>query len=161
MPSSSRSRIEVAVGRRAPAFSVATTAGTFRLRDRPAGSLVLYFYPRDMTPGCTTEGGDFRDLAPDFRRAGATILGVSTDSLESHRRFREKLGLPFELASDPEHALGAQFGVWQRKNLYGKRSMGIVRSTFLIDARGVLRREWRKVRVAGHADDVLAAAREL
>jgi len=151
----------VAVGSKVPRFTVATTAGEFRFAARPQGSLVLYFYPRDNTPGCTTEGSDFRDLAPQFRRARTTILGVSTDSLESHRRFREKLGLPFELGSDPDHELASLFGVWKQKNMYGRKMMGIERSTFLIDPGGVLRREWRKVRVAGHAGEVLAAARGL
>lgn len=151
----------VAAGSKVPRFAVATTGGEFRSGARPEGSLVVYFYPRDNTPGCTTEGSDFRDLAPQFRRARATILGVSTDSLESHRRFRDKLKLPFELGSDPDHELASLFGVWKQKNMYGRKMMGIERSTFLIDATGVLRREWRKVRVAGHAEEVLAAAREL
>jgi peroxiredoxin Q/BCP len=151
----------VAVGSKVPRFAVATTGGEFRLGARPEGSLVVYFYPRDNTPGCTTEGSDFRDLAPQFRRAHATILGVSTDSLESHRRFRDKLKFPFELGSDPDHELASLFGVWKQKNMYGRKMMGIERSTFLIDSKGVLRREWRKVHVAGHAEEVLAAAREL
>lgn len=151
----------VAVGSKVPRFAVATTGGEFRLGARPQGSLVLYFYPRDNTPGCTTEGSDFRDLAPQFRRAHTTILGVSTDSLESHRRFRDKLKFPFQLGSDPDHELASLFGVWKQKNMYGRKMMGIERSTFLIDSKGVLRREWRKVRVAGHAEEVLAAAREL
>ena len=152
---------EVAVGSRIPAFAVATTGGEFRFGARPAGNLVVYFYPRDNTPGCTTEGSDFRDLAPQFRRARTTILGISTDSLESHRRFRDKLGFPFELGADPDHAVASLFGVWKQKNMYGRKMMGIERSTFLIDAKGILRREWRKVRVAGHAGEVLAAARAL
>lgn len=152
---------KVAVGERVPDFGIATTAGEFRLAARPAGSLVVYFYPRDNTPGCTTEGSDFRDLAPRFRRAGTAILGISTDSLESHSRFREKLGLPFELGSDPKHAVASLFGAWKQKNMYGRKMMGIERSTFLIDSEGILRREWRKVRVAGHAEEVLAAARDL
>jgi peroxiredoxin Q/BCP len=151
----------VAVGSKVPRFAVATTADEFRFGARPEGSLVVYFYPRDNTPGCTTEGSDFRDLAPQFRRARTTILGVSTDSLESHRRFRDKLKLPFELGADPGHELASLFGVWKQKNMYGRKMMGIQRSTFLIDSGGVLRREWRQVRVAGHAEEVLAAAREL
>lgn len=151
----------VAVGSKVPRFAVATTAGEFRFGARPESSLVVYFYPRDNTPGCTTESSDFRDLAPQFRRARTTILGVSTDSLESHRRFRDKLKLPFELGADPDHELASLFGVWKQKNMYGRKMMGIQRSTFLIDSRGVLRREWRGVRVAGHAEEVLVAAREL
>ncbi|MBX3703422.1 MAG: peroxiredoxin [Steroidobacteraceae bacterium] len=151
----------VEVGSKVPGFAVETTGGSFRFGARREGSLVVYFYPRDNTPGCTTEGSDFRDLAPQFRRAQATILGVSTDSLESHRRFRDKLKLPFELGSDPDHELASLFGAWKQKNMYGRKMMGIERSTFLIDSKGVLRREWRKVRVAGHAAEVLAAARAL
>jgi peroxiredoxin Q/BCP len=151
----------VEVGRKAPDFTIETTAGRFRLKARPAGRLVLYFYPRDNTPGCTTEGSDFSALAAEFRRARTAILGVSTDLLESHRRFKDKLGFPFELGSDPEHEVAVLFGAWQQKNMYGRKMMGIVRSTFLIDEAGVLRREWRKVRVAGHAEEVLAAARGL
>jgi len=148
-------------GAKAPKFSIPTTAGEFRLGDQGAENLVLYFYPRDNTPGCTLEGSDFRDLAPGFRRARTRILGVSTDTLESHRKFREKMNFPFELASDEGHALASQFGAWKQKNMYGRRMMGVERSTFLIDPKGVIRREWRKVRVKGHAAEVLEAARGL
>jgi peroxiredoxin Q/BCP len=151
----------ISVGGKVPDFAVASTAGEFRLRTRPEGNLVVYFYPRDNTPGCTTEGSDFRDLAPQFRRARTAILGISTDSLESHRRFCAKLELPFELGSDPDHEVASLFGAWKQKNLYGRKMMGIERSTFLIDSKGILRREWRKVRVRGHAEEVLAAARGL
>jgi peroxiredoxin Q/BCP len=146
---------------KAPQFSIATTGGEFRLGDQGRGNLVVYFYPRDNTPGCTLEGSDFRDLAAGFRRARTRILGISTDTLESHGKFKDKLKLPFELGSDEEHAVASLFGVWKQKNMYGRRMMGIERSTFLIDARGRIRREWRKVRVKGHAAEVLAAAREL
>jgi peroxiredoxin Q/BCP len=149
------------VGDKLPDFTLPTTAGEFRSRARRTGGLVLYFYPRDNTPGCTLEGAAFRDLAPAFRRAGTTIIGVSTDTLESHRRFRDKMRFPFELGTDEDHAVAYVFGVWKQKNMYGRKVMGIERSTFLVDARGVLRREWRKVRVAGHAEQVLEAAREL
>jgi peroxiredoxin Q/BCP len=148
-------------GAKAPKFSIPTTAGRFRLGDHAPGNLVVYFYPRDNTPGCTLEGADFRDLAPAFRRARTRILGISTDSLESHRKFREKMKFPFELGSDEDHAVASLFGAWKMKNLYGRKSMGIERSTFLIDAKGVIRREWRKVRVKGHAAQVLEAAKEL
>jgi peroxiredoxin Q/BCP len=121
----------------------------------------VYFYPRDNTPGCTLEGSDFRDLAPGFRRARTRILGISTDTLESHRKFREKMKFPFELGSDEDHAVASLFGAWKQKNMYGRRMMGVERSTFLIDASGTIRREWRKVRVKGHAAEVLEAAREL
>jgi peroxiredoxin Q/BCP len=149
------------VGDTLPDFTLPTTAGEFRSRARREDALVLYFYPRDNTPGCTLEGAAFRELAPAFRRARTRIIGISTDSLDSHRRFRDKMKFPFELGSDEDHAVASLFGVWKQKNMYGRKMMGIERSTFLIDARGVVRREWRKVRVAGHAEQVLEAAREL
>jgi len=152
---------ELMQGAKVPEFVIPTTAGEFRLGARNDGNLVIYFYPRDNTPGCTNEGSDFRDLAPAFRRLRTRILGISTDTIESHRRFRDKMKLPFELGSDEDHSVAVLFGVWKQKNLYGRKMMGIERSTFLMDAKGVLRREWRKVRVAGHAAVVLAAAREL
>jgi peroxiredoxin Q/BCP len=148
-------------GAKAPKFTVPTTGGGFRLGDQGRDNLVVYFYPRDNTAGCTLEGSDFRDLAPEFRRARTRILGISTDTLESHRKFKEKMKFPFELGSDEDHAVASQFGVWRQKNMYGRKMMGIERSTFLIDATGAVRREWRKVRVNGHAAEVLEAAREL
>ena len=148
-------------GAKAPQFTIPTTAGEFRLGDQGRDRLALYFYPRDNTPGCTLEGSDFRDLAAAFRRARTRILGVSTDTLESHRRFREKMKFPFELGSDVDHAVASLFGAWKQKNMYGRRMMGVERSTFLIDSRGVIRREWRKVRVKGHAAEVLEAAKGL
>ena len=149
------------VGDKLPDFELPTTAGGFRSRAKRDGALVVYFYPRDNTPGCTLEGSDFRDLFPAFRRAGAAILGISTDTLESHRRFRDKMKFPFELGSDEDHAVASLFGVWKQKNMYGRKMMGVERSTFLVDARGVVRAEWRKVRVKGHAAQVLEAARAL
>ena len=146
---------------KSPKFVIATTGGRFRLGAQGDMNLVVYFYPRDNTPGCTLEGSDFRDLAPAFRRARTRILGISTDTLESHGRFKDKMKFPFELGSDEDHAVAALFGVWNEKNMYGRKTMGIVRSTFLIDPKGRIRREWRKVRVKGHAAEVLAAAREL
>ncbi len=151
----------VRVGARLPAFRIQTTGGEFRSAASKGRNLVVYFYPRDNTPGCTTEGSDFRDRAAAFARARTVILGISTDTIESHRRFREKMGFPFELGADEDHAVASLFGVWKQKNMYGRKMMGIERSTFLIDANGVLRQEWRKVRVAGHAEQVLAAARGL
>lgn len=153
--------VAVLVGSKVPKFSIAATGGVFRLGASKDENLVVYFYPRDSTPGCTTEGSDFRDLAPAFRRLHTRILGISTDTLESHVKFRDKMQFPFELGSDEDHAVANLFGVWKQKNMYGRKMMGIERSTFLIDASGALRREWRKVRVAGHAAEVLAAAREL
>jgi len=146
---------------KAPKFRVPTTDGEFRLGDQRPGNLVVYFYPRDNTPGCTLEGADFRDLAAAFRKTGTRILGISTDTLESHRKFSDKMNFPFALGSDPDHAVASAFGVWKQKNMYGRKMMGIERSTFLIDSGGRIRREWRKVRVKGHAAEVLEAAREL
>ena len=151
----------LSVGDRVPDFTIPTTGGEFRLGALKKEQLVVYFYPRDNTPGCTLEGSDFRDLAAAFRRARTAILGISTDTLESHHRFKDKMKFPFDLGSDEDRAIARLFGVWKQKNLYGKKLMGIERSTFLIDAKGVLRNEWRKVRVAGHAGQVLAAARGL
>ena len=145
-----------------PAFKAASTAGDeFSLADARGRKLVLYFYPKADTPGCTNEAQEFRDLADKFRRAGALILGVSRDALKSHDRFREQQSLPFHLLSDPDEKLCALFDVIREKSLYGRKYMGIERSTFLIDGSGVLRREWRKVKVAGHAQEVLEAVRSL
>ncbi len=149
------------IGTKAPRFTIRTTGGEFRMAGPRAEQLVIYFYPRDNTPGCTLEGSEFRDLAVKFRRAKTLILGISTDTIDSHHRFRDKMKFPFELGSDEDHSVAALFGVWKQKNMYGKKLMGIERSSFLIDASGVLRQEWRKLRVAGHAEQVLAAARGL
>lgn len=127
-----------------------------------AGSnFVLYFYPKDDTPGCTTEAQDFRDLAGEFESAGCRIIGVSRDSLKSHQKFADKFELPFPLISDDQEDLCTRFGVMKLKNMYGKQVRGIDRSTFLFDKRGVLIQEWRGVRVSGHAKEVLQAARNL
>lgn len=143
-----------------PAFKAATTAGgEFSLADAKGKTLVLYFYPKDATSGCTVEAQEFRDLADKFKRAGAIVLGVSRDSIKSHEKFREKESLPFHLLSDPDEKLCGLFDVIKEKSLYGRKYMGIERSTFLIDGSGVLRREWRKVKVAGHAQEVLEAVR--
>jgi len=127
----------------------------FQLSGRPARYTVLYFYPKDNTPGCTTESMAFRDLYPRFREAGAEIYGISRDSIRSHENFKSKLGLPFELISDPDEALCTQFGVMKMKNMYGKQVRGVERSTFIIDADAKLVKEWRGVKVPNHADDVL------
>jgi peroxiredoxin Q/BCP len=140
-------------------FQSASTAGGFRLADARGKWVVLYFYPKDMTSGCTVEAGDFRDLHARFRRAGAIVLGVSRDSVASHDKFCAKESLPFVLLSDPDEKLCRQFDVIREKSLYGRKFLGIERSTFLIDGDGVLRREWRKVKVAGHAQEVLDAIR--
>jgi peroxiredoxin Q/BCP len=132
-----------------------TSGKTFQLSGRPARSTVLFFYPKDNTPGCTTENMAFRDLYEQFQAAGAEIYGISRDSLRSHESFKAKLGLPFELISDPDEALCTQFGVMKMKQMYGKTVRGIERSTFIIDATGQLVKEWRGVKVAGHVDEVL------
>lgn len=137
-------------------FSAAMTSGmTFQLSGRPARNTVLFFYPKDNTPGCTTENMAFRDLHEQFAAAGTEVYGVSRDSLRSHENFKSKLGLPFELISDPDEAMCAQFGVMKMKQMYGKTVRGIERSTFVIDADGQLVKEWRGVKVAGHVDEVL------
>ena len=133
----------------------ATGSGTFRLSSARGSKLVLYFYPKDNTPGCTTEGMQFRDLHKEFANAGAQVYGVSRDSLRSHENFKAKMKFPFELLSDADERLCSQFGVMKLKNMYGKKVRGIERSTFFIDAKGVLVREWRGVKVPGHAQEVL------
>ena len=117
--------------------------------------MVLYFYPKDNTPGCTTQGADFRDRHAQFRRAGAEVYGISRDSLKSHEGFKAKMKFPFELLSDPEEAVCSQFGVMKDKNMYGRKVRGIERSTFVIDDKGLLAREWRGVKVPGHVEEVL------
>jgi peroxiredoxin Q/BCP len=144
------------LGKKVADFTAPATGGTtFRLSDHKGHPVVLYFYPKDNTPGCTTEGADFRDRAKQFAKAGAVIAGVSRDSLKSHESFKAKMAFPFELLSDPEEKLCTQFGVVKMKNMYGRQVRGIERSTFVIDGKGVLVREWRGVKVPGHAQDVL------
>ena len=145
-----------------PDFSLPATGGqTFTLAAARGKKLVLYFYPKDSTPGCTTEAGDFRDAHAEFQAAGCEIFGVSRDSLKSHENFKAKLGLPFALLSDADETLCTLFGVIKMKNMYGKQVRGIERSTFVIDADGVLRREWRGLKVAGHVAEVLEYVRSL
>jgi peroxiredoxin Q/BCP len=139
----------------------ATGDKKIRLKDLRGKNVVIYFYPKDSTPGCTTEGRDFSALHTRFRRANTVILGVSRDSLASHEKFKEKQGFSFDLLSDPDEKLCRKFDVVHEKSLYGRKFMGVVRSTFLIDADGKLRREWRNVKVKGHAEEVLEAARSL
>jgi peroxiredoxin Q/BCP len=148
----------VSVGKRVENFTLPATGDqNLSLSDFKGRSLVIYFYPKDNTSGCTREGEDFRDLYPQFSAAGADILGVSRDSVKSHENFRNKHGFPFHLLSDKDELLCKQFDVIKEKKLYGRTYMGIERSTFLIDAKGVLKKEWRKVRVPGHAEAVLDA----
>ncbi len=137
-------------------FALPSTGGkTFRLSESKAKLLVIYFYPKDNTPGCTTEGLNFRDLYPEFRKAGCEILGVSRDSLKSHENFKAKMAFPFDLLSDEDEKVCTLFGVIKMKNMYGKQVRGIERSTFVLDSQCVVRREWRGVKVPGHAQEVL------
>ena len=148
-------------GSRVADFTAAATGGPFKLSAHKGSAVVLYFYPKDNTPGCTIEGTDFRDLHKQFAKLGAVVAGVSRDSLKSHANFKAKFAFPFELISDADEKLCAQFGVIKMKNMYGKKVRGIERSTFLIGADGKLVREWRGVKVAGHAEEVLAAVKAL
>jgi len=152
----------VAEGKKVPQFTAEATGGETVASSRLAGqAYVLYFYPRDNTPGCTTEGIAFRDNHAKFKRRKVAVYGVSRDTLASHERFKAKFEFPFELLADPDEKLCSLFGVMKDKNMYGKKVRGIERSTFLVDADGVLRREWRKVKIDGHVEEVLAAAGEL
>jgi len=149
-------------GKKVPAFKLpATGEQELGLADFEGRKLVLYFYPKDDTPGCTTEGQGFRDHYEDFREAGAEIVGVSRDSVAKHEKFKAKYDFPFELISDPDEELCNIFNVMREKNMYGRKVMGVERSTFLIDEKGVLREEWRKVKVPGHVEEVLEAVKSL
>lgn len=160
--SKTKSRPAPSVGSKIAAFEAASTSGSvFRSAETAGRALVLYFYPKDATPGCTIEGRDFSRLLPEFEKADAVVLGVSRDSLDSHRKFKEKECFGFDLLSDPDENLCRLFGVIKEKNLYGRKFMGIERSTFLIGPDGVLRAEWRGVKVPGHAEEVLARVRTL
>ena len=150
------------IGKKVKNFSRPATGNRdISLSDLQGKNVVLYFYPKDSTPGCTTEGQDFRDRFEQFEQANTVILGVSRDSLKRHENFKSKQSFPFELLSDEDESLCQQFDVIKLKKLYGKEYMGVDRSTFLIDSNGSLVREWRGVKVKGHADEVLAAAQEL
>ena len=152
----------IALGQPVPDFTAPSTGGkTVQLAMLKGKYVILYFYPKDNTPGCTQEGQDFRDLAPEFERLNAEILGVSRDSVKSHEGFKCKHEFPFELISDADESLCRLFDVIKMKNMYGKQVQGIERSTFLLDREGRLVREWRKVSVKGHSQEVLEALREL
>jgi peroxiredoxin Q/BCP len=153
---------KVAIGRKVPDFSLPATGGrTIALADYEGKNVVVYFYPKDSTSGCTTEGQDFRDRIGKFRRRNTVVLGISRDSVKSHENFKAKQQFPFDLLSDTDETVCRLFDVIHEKNLYGRKVMGIERSTFLIDGRGILRAQWRKVRVKGHVDEVLEAVAEL
>lgn len=152
----------VDVGEKAPEFSMATDGGgTVSLTSLKGRKVVLYFYPKDDTPGCTKEACAFRDAMPDFSGIDAEIVGVSKDPVAKHDKFKAKYDLPFTLASDEESDVCEKFGVWVEKNMYGRKYMGIERATFLIDGEGVVRNVWRKVKVPGHAEAVLEAVKAL
>jgi len=152
----------VQLGKQAPAFKLPTDGGgSIALKDLKGQKVVLYFYPKDDTPGCTTEACGFRDAMPDFSKVDAVVIGVSKDSVARHDRFKAKYDLPFTLAADEDGKVCEAYGTWIEKSLYGRKYMGIDRATFLIDAQGVLRGEWRKVKVKGHVEAVLAAAKAL
>ncbi|MBL8489163.1 MAG: peroxiredoxin [Rhodocyclaceae bacterium] len=150
------------IGLEVPDFSLPATGGEdFRLSARRGNAVVIYFYPKDNTPGCTTEAGQFRDMHGEFTAAGAVLFGVSRDSLRSHEGFKARLRLPFELIADTEELACNLFGVMTMKKMYGKEVRGVERSTFLIDRHGILRQEWRAVKADGHAAEVLAAVKAL
>jgi thioredoxin-dependent peroxiredoxin len=151
----------ISVGKKIPAFKLPATGDQqIRLSDLKGKKLVLYFYPKDSTPGCTRESQEFGENYKKFQKLGAEILGVSRDSVKSHEKFKDKYGFPFELLSDEEEELCQKFDVIKEKNMYGKKVMGIERSTFVIDEQGKLVKEWRKVKVDGHVDEVLSFLQE-
>lgn len=152
--------MSVDVGDKAPDFDMPTDGGgRIKLSELKGRKIVLYFYPRDDTPGCTTEANGFRDALPDFSKVNASIVGVSKDTVKKHDKFKAKYDLPFTLASDEDGSVCEAYGVWQLKKFMGREAMGIVRSTFLIDEDGVIEAAWRKVRVKDHVAEVLAAAK--
>jgi peroxiredoxin Q/BCP len=149
-------------GQRAPAFTLTADDGSkVRLSELKGQPVVLYFYPRDDTPGCTREACAFRDQQAKLKKLGARVLGVSADSIESHEKFRDKYRLNFPLLADPDHQVAEKYGAWREKNMYGKKSVGIQRSTFLIDAGGKVVKVWKRVKVDGHDSQVLHALQEL
>ncbi len=155
-------KVELKEGMKAPDFQAASSeGGEIALKDLAGKTVVLYFYPKDSTPGCTKEACGFRDVNAELRELGVVVLGVSKDSLKSHGKFAEKHGLNFPLLSDPEGKILDAYGAWKEKTIYGRTALGIERSTFLIDGDGVIRRVWRKVKVAGHVEEVVEAVKEL
>jgi thioredoxin-dependent peroxiredoxin len=152
----------IEVGKKAPAFTLMADDGKkVKLSDLKGSPVVLYFYPKDDTPGCTKEACAFRDRKAEMEQLGAKVLGVSPDTVESHVKFRDKFNLNFPLLADPDHAVAEEYGVWREKNMYGKKSMGIQRSTYLIDADGKVAKVWQRVQVDGHDDAVLEALKTL
>ena len=149
------------MGTKVADFTAESTGGPFKLSAQKGHPVVLYFYPKDNTPGCTTEGAQFRDLHSQFKKLGAVVVGCSRDSLKSHEGFKAKMAFPFELISDADEKLCSQFGVMKMKNMYGKKVRGIERSTFIVDGDGKLAKEWRGVKVPGHAEAVLEFVKTL
>jgi len=151
---------ELKIGDKAPAFSMATDGGgKVALADLKGKTVILYFYPKDDTPGCTKEACGFRDNLPHFTKSDAVVIGVSRDSPASHDKFKKKFAIPFALASDEDGKVSDAYGTWVEKSMYGRKYMGMERATFLIDGRGVIRGIWRKVKVPGHVEEVLQAAK--
>ena len=149
------------IGDKLPSFRGVTADGPITHRDLKGKATILYFYPKDATPGCTTEACDFRDALPRLTRAGAQVFGVSRDSLASHEKFSRKHELPFPLISDEDGSICAAFDTWVEKSMYGKKYMGVERATFLIDAEGIVRQIWRQVKVKGHVEEVLSAIKNI
>jgi len=149
------------MGTKVADFTAESTGGPFKLSAQKGHPVVLYFYPKDNTPGCTTEGAQFRDLHSQFKKLGAVVVGCSRDSLKSHEGFKAKMAFPFELISDADEKLCSQFAVMKMKNMYGKKVRGIERSTFIVDGDGKLAKEWRGVKVPGHAEEVLEFVKTL
>jgi peroxiredoxin Q/BCP len=152
--------VSVEIGKPAPDFTLPTDGGgRIRLKDQRGKKVVLYFYPKDDTSGCTAEACGFRDRMPELARHGIAVIGVSRDSVASHDKFKSKYGLPFALASDLDGKVSEAYGTWVEKSMYGRKYMGVDRATFLIDEKGVVRNVWRKVKVPGHVEEVLKAAK--
>ncbi len=151
----------IEVGDKLPAFKAETAEGPISNKDLKGSNVVIYFYPKDDTPGCTTEACAFRDNLPKFKKMNAKVFGVSKDSLKSHAKFADKYELPFDLISDESGDMCEAFGTWVEKSMYGRKYMGIERATFLADDKGVIRQIWRNVKAKGHAEEVLEAAKKL
>jgi thioredoxin-dependent peroxiredoxin len=152
---------KIEIGKKAPPFTLEGTGGTWSLDGAKGNAVVLYFYPRDNTSGCTQEGLDFSALNAQFKKAKALVFGISPDTVASHAKFKSKMSFAFDLLSDPEQKVCKLYEVIQEKSMYGRKYMGVERSTFVIDGKGVLRKQWRKVKVKDHAQAVLAAVKEL
>ena len=154
--------MSLAIGDKAPDFTIATdVGGTFCLSEMMGHNVIIYFYPKDDTPGCTKEACEFRDSLPDFSKSSSKIIGISKDTVAKHDKFKSKYELPFTLGSDLEGAVCEAYGTWVEKSMYGRQYMGIERATFLVDKEGVVQGIWRKVKVKGHVEEVLAAVQNL